>query len=476
MKPLSDEHAIPQVFHSGNDRDRIAEDRDRSAAMDDERARERDLRAQQRDTLAEERDMRSSSVDPNASLDRAAARRDRQESANDRARAADNRVSSDTDRILSARERAEYLVDDLTGAHRRAAGLFEMERELLRAKRTDQAFTIAFVDVDGLKAVNDTHGHSAGDDLLLGVVDTIREHVRPYDLVVRYGGDEFLCGLLGIDLVEVSRRFELVNLHLGISSQASVSAGFSELEGDQSLAALIRAADDDLYRRRQRRTVVNGTVPGSATPEADPSTKTNSAPRTLTAEGVSGLLQELVGAAPSAAKADQAAIRNSPSYDWLSQLSLVDPATGFVNRRLLLDRLSQALTRTQRNASHVIAFSVGIRNLTTIYDTYGHTEGDAMLSELSVRLSSVLRNEDTVGRVGGSELVALFTIAETRFVPLLRRRLQVALDEPIRAKEAEFHLSSSIGVAIAKEGEAANDLLKRANRAMSVINNRKNAA
>jgi diguanylate cyclase (GGDEF)-like protein len=56
---------------------------------------------------------------------------------------------------------------------------------------------VASVDVVGLKAVNDVHGHAAGDRVLQHALRRIRTHVRPYDLIVRVGGDEFLCGLSG---------------------------------------------------------------------------------------------------------------------------------------------------------------------------------------------------------------------------------------------------------------------------------------
>jgi diguanylate cyclase (GGDEF)-like protein len=237
----------------GHARDRIAEKRDRSSASSDGIADARDLRAQRRDDRAEARELIAEHRDPTASLDRAAAKRDRQESADDRAHALDDRTSSDSDRILSARERAEYLVDELTGVHRRSAGLFELERELVRATRTNQIFTLTFVDVDGLKAVNDSHGHGAGDELLILVADTIREHVRSYDLIVRYGGDEFLCGLAGLDVEEVTRRFELINVELGVCGNASVTAGFAMLHEAEPLGALIRRADNDLYERRNHR-------------------------------------------------------------------------------------------------------------------------------------------------------------------------------------------------------------------------------
>ena len=162
-------------------------------------------------------------------------------------------MSSDTDRILSARDREEYLVDELTGTYRRGAGLFELERALVQAKRTGQSFTLSFIDVDSLKRVNDAYGHGAGDELLILIVDSIRNQIRPYDLLIRYGGDEFLCGQLGLELTDVMCRFELANVLLAVSGRASVSVGFAELSEPESLGSLIRKADDDLYRRRRQR-------------------------------------------------------------------------------------------------------------------------------------------------------------------------------------------------------------------------------
>ena len=65
-----------------------------------------------------------------------------------------------------------------------------MARELGRARRTGATLAVAFGDVDGLKRINDTQGHLAGDALLRLVGETLRANLRPYDVIVRYGGDE----------------------------------------------------------------------------------------------------------------------------------------------------------------------------------------------------------------------------------------------------------------------------------------------
>jgi len=150
----------------------------------------------------------------------------------------------------AAHEREELLLDGLAHAHRRESGLLELEREITKAHRTGKPFVLAFIAVDGLKTVNDSRGHTAGDELLRQVVDTIRGVVREYDLIVRYGGDEFLCGLGGLHLPEAGRRFEAANASLAVTDQASISVGLAELEPDESLHDLIARADRVMYDER----------------------------------------------------------------------------------------------------------------------------------------------------------------------------------------------------------------------------------
>ena len=131
----------------------------------------------------------------------AVAERIRAEAAADRAAAARDRAEAERLRDEAAAMLAVASTDELTGAWSRRFGLEELERMLARAHREGTALVLAFVDVDGLKQVNDLHGHQAGDELLALIGEVIRGHLRPYDIVVRYGGDEFVwrmpnvCGL-----------------------------------------------------------------------------------------------------------------------------------------------------------------------------------------------------------------------------------------------------------------------------------------
>jgi diguanylate cyclase (GGDEF)-like protein len=113
---------------------------------------------------------------------------------------------------------------------------------------------VVFVDVDDLKSVNDERGHRAGDQLLRSVAGGLASHMRSYDLVVRLGGDEFLCVLPDVTPTEARRRFdELVSQLRDGPALRSVSFGLSELRDGDSLQELIDRADRDLRADRGRR-------------------------------------------------------------------------------------------------------------------------------------------------------------------------------------------------------------------------------
>jgi diguanylate cyclase (GGDEF)-like protein len=173
------------------ERDSAAEKRDNAAEERDNAAEERDSDARRRDIAADEReraDGLSISQRERAARDREGAARDRRAGGRDRERAAH-------DRAQAAGDRAQAGVDGLTGALQRERGRVDLQREIEQERRSDGRFVLAFVDVDSLKAINDAQGHAAGDQLLRDVGTALRTGLRSYDVVVRYGGDEFLCGL-----------------------------------------------------------------------------------------------------------------------------------------------------------------------------------------------------------------------------------------------------------------------------------------
>ncbi len=108
---------------------------------------------------------------------------------------------------------------------------------------------IAYIDVIGLKMINGTQGHAAGDRLLSDVVAQIRVHLRPYDLIIRLGGDEFLCVMSNLTPEAARKRFAAVAAVLSPAPHpGAIRTGFAALRDQDTPAQLIARADGQLIR------------------------------------------------------------------------------------------------------------------------------------------------------------------------------------------------------------------------------------
>ncbi len=233
-------------------RTQSAAERFDSADRRDETARVRDLAAHARDQAADARDRLAAGALGPASIDRAQAAADRARAAADRDRAAADRNQASVDRDHAREALLHAHLDELTGSFRRGVGTLALQHEIDRARRSGARLVLAFVDVDGLKEVNDREGHAAGDQLLIDVVESIRAQLRSYDPVVRYGGDEFLCALSDVDLDSARERFAGIQLALSeLRDGCSISVGLAELRSDDTLEDLTARGDAALYEARR---------------------------------------------------------------------------------------------------------------------------------------------------------------------------------------------------------------------------------
>jgi diguanylate cyclase (GGDEF)-like protein len=164
----------------------------------------------------------------------------------------------DRDALEAIERRIEQLkeeaaVDEMTGVLRRAAGLDQLQREVRRAQRfDDRKLVVAFCDLDDLKVVNDSRGHAAGDAVLRELAAALRRRLRAYDLVIRWGGDEFVCSLPGAGLEAAQRAMEDIRTELRARTGCTFSAGYAELGEEGDADSLVARADADYYERRRR--------------------------------------------------------------------------------------------------------------------------------------------------------------------------------------------------------------------------------
>lgn len=237
------------------DRSGTTEDRARTASRRDETAEARDDAARLRDATAERMEAEIiSSHDPLARrLEqlRAQAAADRAQAALDRRRAARDRAQAAVERAQLDAELATAHLDGLTGAYRREMGDLMLSNEIARARRAGGQFVVAYVDVDRLKKINDRDGHAAGDHVLKTVVQSLRSSLRSFDPIVRYGGDEFVCGLGTIGTEEAERRFDAVRKALQEES-ITISVGLASLQVDETREQLVARADAALLEAKQK--------------------------------------------------------------------------------------------------------------------------------------------------------------------------------------------------------------------------------
>jgi diguanylate cyclase (GGDEF)-like protein len=238
----------------------VARLRDLTAASRDRIARARDEAADARDSAAEERERHAAEagnlgdvIAPLRSL-RVAAASSRRLAAVERAAAAEDRLAAATDREQAAADRRFAGLDELTGVFRRGTGELALNAEIDRSRRTGRSLILAIIDVDALKAVNDSQGHAAGDALLRDVATSIRAAMRSYDVAVRWGGDEFVAALSDVTLQVAADRVAEMKRALGaLRPGAAITAGITQLLDDDSLESLIARADTGLYRKKSQR-------------------------------------------------------------------------------------------------------------------------------------------------------------------------------------------------------------------------------
>jgi diguanylate cyclase (GGDEF)-like protein len=152
----------------------------------------------------------------------------------------------------------------------------------------------------------------------------------------------------------------------------------------------------------------------------------------------------------------------------LSHQALHDPLTGLANRALLMERLAQALARTERRPSSVAVLFLDIDRFKTINDNFGHEVGDSVLACIGDRLRKALRPEDMASRFGGDEFVVLCEdLEDDRHVVTIAERIGGSISEPISLEAGEVVVTTSIGIAAARGiGDRPEVLLRDADAAV----------
>jgi diguanylate cyclase (GGDEF)-like protein len=168
--------------------------------------------------------------------------------------------------------------------------------------------------------------------------------------------------------------------------------------------------------------------------------------------------------------------------DLVSQLAYHDSLTQLPNRRLLVDRMSQAMSASKRTGNYGALMMLDLDNFKPLNDAYGHFAGDLLLNEVAMRLIECVRETDTVARVGGDEFVVMLSkldadkVVSTRLAGEVAEKIRLSLAKPYRLKlneegqegaTVEHCCTASIGVGLFLGAEASQaEVMKWADSAM----------
>ena len=168
-----------------------------------------------------------------------------------------------TERRRAEERLKEYATyDELTGVFNRRVGLTLLEKEMDRVKRDGGVFTLCFIDLNGLKIVNDTYGHEEGDELIRTVVGIVEDIMRSGDILCRLGGDEFLLLFRDCDMdnagkikARMETKFDEINRGKNKVYEVSVSYGLFEYSKETrgSVPDILHVADQRMYADKQER-------------------------------------------------------------------------------------------------------------------------------------------------------------------------------------------------------------------------------
>ncbi|MBS0485143.1 MAG: diguanylate cyclase [Proteobacteria bacterium] len=170
-------------------------------------------------------------------------------------------VSAVTMRATRARFLRSLMIHDgLTGLLNHTAIKEELAREVIRSSRLNSPLSLAMVDIDFFKKVNDTYGHAAGDRVLKSLARLLKQRLRETDIVGRYGGEEFAVIMNDTDAASAAKVIDEIRmvfsrlLHLSHDQEFSVnfSCGIADLAHFSDAVSLSEAADKALYQAKQR--------------------------------------------------------------------------------------------------------------------------------------------------------------------------------------------------------------------------------
>ncbi|MBD8528818.1 MULTISPECIES: bifunctional diguanylate cyclase/phosphodiesterase [unclassified Massilia] len=332
--------------------------------------------------------------------------------------------------------------DALTGGHKRRRLLALADEERKDFGHGSAGFSLCLLEIDGIRRINASHGHAAGDLVLHEVALCVKAALRDGDAFGRYGGAQLLVLLPGATQEEALVLAERVRHAVeqlrftGIvpAPTVTVSVGVAAFRAGESIGQTMARADEALAQAASNtgnRVVAYGQAPQASAPAADET------------------VPDLVDA------------------------TRVDALTGLLSRRVLRGRLGHAMARALRNGRPVALMLLNLNKLKDINDAFGIAGGDTVLAQAAAQVRACLHVADTIVRASGDEfIVILEDLDGAAAAQHVAERILDHFAFPLLVAERECALNLSIGIAIfPAPGCDMDALLERARIAMTRARN-----
>jgi diguanylate cyclase (GGDEF)-like protein len=315
--------------------------------------------------------------------------------------------------------------------------------ELEQAQRYKRPLSLILADLDYMRNINNTYGHLAGDAVLAGIGKIMREAIPDENTAGRFGGEEFMIVLPGVECEDARRIAECLRTiieaaRFEISTQpeplkATMSMGVASFpQNGTNVTELTQAADIAVYHAKhtgRNRVVVATEVPEWVIAEEAASRSTEKA-----------AIPEVTLRLPIPEPVDQQQLV-------LPENDLYDPLTGLPNRKAWLTRLNSALSQEKYHKGSLGLLLFDLNRFNTVNNSLGHLAGDAFLAAFATRLRSLFRSQDFLARVGDDEFALLIDQTSSKdYLHKFCERVVSALDAPFEVEGQLIYLNTSIGV------------------------------
>lgn len=345
---------------------------------------------------------------------------------------------------------------------RKSLKMFFQDDVLTRHRALDQEYRVKRFGDGKVLWVHALGKLQLGDD---GVPTHIRGTVQ--DISRRKFAEEALWLAIKVfhntseGIVVLDRDFRIVETNPAFSAITGYSA--DELRGTRPEALSAGVQDEAFYRQRQRLLADTGTWSGESVNQRKDGTSYVQYSRISAIRNARGDISHYCGVISDISELKESQRR-------LEYMAFHDELTGLTNRKLLTDRLQQAIARCRRNAGEVLGLCyLDLDNFKTVNDQWGHDIGDALLREIAERLKRCVRSGDTVARLGGDEFVVLLCdLAHRSEVDRAVSRMMQSVSSPHQLNGLVLTATMSVGVVVYPwdETDEPDVLLRHADQAM----------